>query len=85
MAANHWQNDSFYGAQFLNGCNPETIKRCRELPYNFSVTQELVGNLLDDDDTLEKAMKVNSYPSAAHETVRNCFASVGNRTDGVTK
>nr|XP_058954727.1 allene oxide synthase-lipoxygenase protein-like [Pocillopora verrucosa]XP_058954728.1 allene oxide synthase-lipoxygenase protein-like [Pocillopora verrucosa] len=57
MAADHWQDDCFYGAQFLNGCNPETIKRCTELPYNFPVTQQLVGNLLDVDDTLEKAMK----------------------------
>lgn len=83
MAADHWQDDCFYGAQFLNGCNPETIKRCTELPYNFPVTQQLVGNLLDVDDTLEKAMKVN-IPT--RETVRNCsFASMDDRTDRLTK
>lgn len=63
-ASERWQDDRFYGSQFLNGCNPDTIKRCTELPANFPVTQELVGNLLDESDTLEKAMKV-----------RKCFNS----------
>ena len=33
--------------------------RCTKLPPHFPVTQELVGNLLDSGDTLEKAMAVN--------------------------
>lgn len=57
-AAEHWRNDRFFGSQFLNGCNPESIKRCTKLPANFLVTQELVGNLLDTGDTLKKALKV---------------------------
>ncbi|CAH3165667.1 unnamed protein product [Porites evermanni] len=56
-AAEHWQDDSFVGSQFLNGCNPDSIKRCTKLPSNFPVTQELVGNLLDKGDTLKKALK----------------------------
>ena len=36
------------------------MKRCTKLPYNFPVTQELIGNLLDKDDTLENALKVFS-------------------------
>ena len=39
-AAERWQDDRFYGSQFLNGCNPDTIKRCIELPSKFPVTQE---------------------------------------------
>ena len=58
LAADRWQDDRFYGAHFLNGCNPDTIKRCTELPPNFPVTQELVGNLLDEGDTLQNAIKV---------------------------
>ena len=58
VASKHWQDDSFYGSHFLNGCNPDTMKRCTKLPSNFPVTQELVGNLLDEGDTLEKAIKV---------------------------
>ncbi|KAJ7337200.1 arachidonate 5-lipoxygenase [Desmophyllum pertusum] len=57
LASKCWQDDRFYGAHFLNGCNPDTIKRCTELPSNFPVTQELVGNLLDEGDTLEKAIE----------------------------
>lgn len=57
-AAERWLDDRFYGSQFLNGCNPDTIKRCIELPSKFPVTQELVGNLLDESDTLQKAMEV---------------------------
>ena len=57
-AAKYWQEDRFYGFQFLNGCNPESIKRCTELPENFPVTEELVGDLLDKGDTLREAMEV---------------------------
>lgn len=57
-AAKYWQEDRFYGFQFLNGCNPESIKRCTKLPENFPVTEELVGDLLDKEDTLRKAMEV---------------------------
>lgn len=57
-AAKYWQEDRFYGFQFLNGCNPESIKRCTKLPENFPVTEELVGDLLDKGDTLSKAMEV---------------------------
>ena len=57
-AADHWRDDSFYGAHYLNGCNPEIIKRCTEIPSKFPVTQELVGNLLDEGDTLHKAIEV---------------------------
>lgn len=60
VASKHWQDDRFYGSHFLNGCNPDTMKRCTKLPYNFPVTQELIGNLLDKDDTLENALKVFS-------------------------
>lgn len=55
-AAEAWQEDTFYGAHYMNGCNPDTIKRCTGIPSKFPVTQELVGNLLDDGDTLKKAI-----------------------------
>jgi len=56
-ASERWQDDRFYGSHFLNGCNPDTIKRCTELPSKFPVTQELVGNLLDEGDTLQNAIE----------------------------
>lgn len=56
-AADHWREDCFFGYQFMNGCNPDTLKRCTELPSNFPVTQDLIGNLLDTGDTLDKALE----------------------------
>ena len=57
-AADHWHTDVWYGKQFLNGCNPDTIKRCKELPTNFPVTNEMLGNVLDPGITLERALQV---------------------------
>ena len=54
-AADNWESDIWYGTQFLNGCNPDTIKRCRKIPSNFPVTNEMVANLLDT--TLAQAIK----------------------------
>lgn len=31
----HWQENDFYGSQFLNGINPNVIKSCSKLPPNF--------------------------------------------------
>jgi len=56
QAADHWNDDRFFGSQFLNGCNPDSLQRCTKLPPHFPVTQKLIGNLLDDGDTLESAL-----------------------------
>lgn len=45
----------------MNGCNPDTLKRCTKLPSNFPVTQDLIGNLLDSGDTLDKALEVSCF------------------------
>ena len=57
IAADHWLGDSWYGTQFLNGCNPEVIKRCTELPPNFPVTDEMVRDLLEGM-TLQHSIEV---------------------------
>ena len=59
IAADHWLGDSWYGTQFLNGCNPEVIKRCTELPPNFPVTDEIVGDLLEGM-TLQHSIEVRN-------------------------
>nr|AAY98506.1 11R-lipoxygenase [Gersemia fruticosa] len=56
-AAEYWRDDVWFGSQFLNGSNPEVIRRCDKLPENFPVKNEMVEKLLDRGYTLEKAMK----------------------------
>ncbi|XP_071335431.1 hydroperoxide isomerase ALOXE3-like [Trachinotus anak] len=53
----HWKEDDFYGSQFLNGINPNVIKKCSELPPNFPVTEEMVKPFLEEDSSLEEEME----------------------------
>uniref|UniRef100_A0A4W6CVH0 Si:dkey-17e16.9 n=1 Tax=Lates calcarifer TaxID=8187 RepID=A0A4W6CVH0_LATCA len=53
----HWKDDDFYGYQFLNGINPNVIKRCSELPPNFPVTEEMVKQFLEKGSSLQKEME----------------------------
>ncbi|XP_023262819.1 hydroperoxide isomerase ALOXE3-like [Seriola lalandi dorsalis] len=53
----HWMEDDFYGYQFLNGINPNVIKKCSELPPNFLVTEEMVRPFLEEDSSLEEEME----------------------------
>ncbi|XP_070705990.1 polyunsaturated fatty acid lipoxygenase ALOX15B-like [Pempheris klunzingeri] len=52
----HWMEDDFYGSQFLNGINPNVIKRCLELPPNFPVTEEMVKLFLEEGSSLQMEM-----------------------------
>ena len=52
-----WRSDQMFGQQRLTGCNPTLIKRCQSIPTNFAVCSDMVEPFLDDDMTLEDAMK----------------------------
>ncbi|XP_068445150.1 polyunsaturated fatty acid lipoxygenase ALOX15B-like [Clinocottus analis] len=39
----HWQEDAFFGSQFLNGVNPMLIQRCSTLPNNLPVSDDMVS------------------------------------------
>ncbi|XP_067222411.1 hydroperoxide isomerase ALOXE3-like [Chanodichthys erythropterus] len=52
----HWDEDKFFGYQFLNGLNPMMIQRCSKLPENFPVTDDMVKDSLRGS-SLEQDMK----------------------------
>ncbi|XP_039529072.1 hydroperoxide isomerase ALOXE3-like [Pimephales promelas] len=52
----HWDEDEFFGYQFLNGLNPMMIQRCSTLPKNFPVTDDMVKGSLGGS-SLEQEMK----------------------------
>uniref|UniRef100_A0A673ANR5 Arachidonate 12-lipoxygenase, 12R-type-like n=1 Tax=Sphaeramia orbicularis TaxID=375764 RepID=A0A673ANR5_9TELE len=51
----HWEEDDFFGYQYLNGVNPMMIELCTVLPDNFPVTSCMV--FPDGKTTLDKEMK----------------------------
>lgn len=54
----HWQEDAFFASQFLNGLNPVLIRRCRSLPKNFPVTDEMVTPVLGPGTSLQAELEV---------------------------
>nr|XP_034362848.1 arachidonate 15-lipoxygenase B isoform X3 [Arvicanthis niloticus] len=56
----HWQEDAFFASQFLNGLNPVLIRRCRSLPKNFPVTDEMVAPVLGPGTSLQAELEKGS-------------------------
>ncbi|KAM9501643.1 polyunsaturated fatty acid lipoxygenase ALOX15B-like [Clarias gariepinus] len=56
----HWEEDVFFGYQFMNGPNPRMIQRCRKLPSNFAVQGEMVQNFLHPNTTLDKELEAGN-------------------------
>ncbi|XP_062334822.1 polyunsaturated fatty acid lipoxygenase ALOX8-like isoform X1 [Osmerus eperlanus] len=58
----HWEEDEFFGYQFLNGINPMLIQRCSKLPDNFPVTDDMVKASFQGQLTLtEEIQNGNIY------------------------
>lgn len=69
----HWQEDSFFASQFLNGLNPVLIRRCRELPKNFPVTNAMVAPVLGTGTTLQTELEVRGAGVQALHAPSQCL------------
>uniref|UniRef100_A0A8C1MEJ4 Arachidonate 5-lipoxygenase n=1 Tax=Cyprinus carpio TaxID=7962 RepID=A0A8C1MEJ4_CYPCA len=78
----NWNEDLMFGYQFLNGCNPVMISKCRNLPDNFAVTQEMVESSLDRGLTLQEELKAGNIYIADYAILEGVQA---NATDPDTK
>uniref|UniRef100_A0A3B4A2Y2 Uncharacterized protein n=1 Tax=Periophthalmus magnuspinnatus TaxID=409849 RepID=A0A3B4A2Y2_9GOBI len=56
----NWKEDRFFGYQFLNGVNPNVIKRCSKLPSNFPVTNWMVKPFLARGSFLQTELEIGN-------------------------
>ncbi|XDV21757.1 hypothetical protein PO909_026781, partial [Leuciscus waleckii] len=59
----HWDEDEFFGYQFLNGLNPMMIQRCSTLPENFPVTDDMVKDSIRGSSLEQEMEKGNIFLS----------------------
>ncbi|XP_005399494.1 PREDICTED: arachidonate 12-lipoxygenase, 12R-type [Chinchilla lanigera] len=60
--ADHWMEDTFFGYQYLNGINPNVIRRCKCIPDKFPVTDDMVAPFLGEGTCLQAELeKGNIY------------------------
>ncbi|XP_066445142.1 polyunsaturated fatty acid lipoxygenase ALOX15B-like [Eleutherodactylus coqui] len=52
-----WNEDSFFGYQYLNGVNPMLIRKCLNIPENFPVTSSMVAASLGTSTDLQKELQ----------------------------
>ncbi|KAA0709032.1 Arachidonate 5-lipoxygenase [Triplophysa tibetana] len=62
-----WYTDYMFGYQFLNGCNPDMISKCVNLPEKFPVTHEMVKGSLQRGLTLHEELKEGNIYIADYE------------------
>ncbi|KAM9798188.1 hydroperoxide isomerase ALOXE3-like [Neosynchiropus ocellatus] len=76
--AEHWNDDEFFGYQFLNAVNPMVIKRCQKLPRNFRVTEEMVQPFLQEGRSLQKELQEGNMFIVDHRRMEGIATRVHN-------
>ncbi|KAM6175392.1 polyunsaturated fatty acid lipoxygenase ALOX15B isoform 1-T1 [Erethizon dorsatum] len=74
----HWQEDSFFASQFLNGLNPVLIRRCHSLPKNFPVTDAMVAPVLGPGTSLQAELERGSLFLVDHGILSGIQTNVVN-------
>uniref|UniRef100_A0A7N5KQ58 Arachidonate 15-lipoxygenase type B n=1 Tax=Ailuropoda melanoleuca TaxID=9646 RepID=A0A7N5KQ58_AILME len=74
----HWQEDAFFASQFLNGHNPVLIRRCRHLPKNFPVTEDMVAPVLGPETSLQAELERGSVFLVDHGILSGIHGNVVN-------
>ncbi|XP_039087528.1 polyunsaturated fatty acid lipoxygenase ALOX15B isoform X3 [Hyaena hyaena] len=74
----HWQEDTFFASQFLNGLNPVLIRRCRSLPENFPVTNDMVAPVLGPGTSLQAELARGSLFLVDHGILSGVSTNVIN-------
>ncbi|XP_068121987.1 hydroperoxide isomerase ALOXE3-like [Hyperolius riggenbachi] len=56
-----WEEDNFFGNQFLNGVNPTLIKKCTQIPDNFPVESSMMDTLFGSSNLQNELEKGNIF------------------------
>ncbi|MBN3307000.1 LX15B lipoxygenase, partial [Amia calva] len=75
VACTHCPSDAFFGVQFLNGCNPLVISRCRHLPPNLPVSSAMLRPFLPEGSSLEQEMECGTIFLADYEVLEGVPAN----------
>ncbi|KAM4045598.1 polyunsaturated fatty acid lipoxygenase ALOX15B-like [Anomaloglossus baeobatrachus] len=70
-----WNEDSFFGYQFMNGVNPMLIKKCIKLPENFPVSSSMVASSLGSSTDLDKELENGNIFLADYKVLHEIVAN----------
>ncbi|XP_066444647.1 polyunsaturated fatty acid lipoxygenase ALOX15B-like [Eleutherodactylus coqui] len=70
-----WNEDTFFGYQYLNGVNPMLIRKCLNLPENFPVTSSMVAASLGISTDLQKELQNGNVFLADYKSLQGIPAN----------